>query len=732
MKDYEYEEENLDDFMVNASTILSEENNSEKDTIIESLKQHLSSIFHIQNEMENFFKTLNGVIFTSKASKNKAQKIDNRQPFILYPIIFSFNPRTTSYFLDYYLSSLQQSTCEENRPDFTFLSEVFADVILAFFSDDKNNKYLIKKNYLLEQNKKKNLYEKILNFCNNYIKTNKTLEQSFGCLLLTEFIEKCPLVKEDKNLDNLFKIISDYLDDRWFESKLDLLNCTISLIFAAESKFKQYAKICLFRVLDYLTDMDWMKRKLAINIVYTLVFYCKDEILAVKENIFEFLNALKEDEVEEVREVCLHTLKLLGEEEEGEADGPHEVEPAEIKNENNKTKNLNNKFKNNNSNKKYKLNKSFETSENKDSLTNRSARSNKSPNNKSNIKLNKNEENLRKKLQKEQEFLEKMEKDFMEKKKIYNNNNNKNSTNNYSNTGNKNANNNYSNTNNKTKSNNSINNSNYNLNNNSNINTNINNNIDNDNDNDDNSQTKSKQNFNKVTPFENSIPESITLSINSILEQLKKIQEEQAEFRQMLTNLKQTAGNNYLNLNERLRSLEKNSVRYRTIPYNQNNYNDEYKEPRSQREFRNKKNGKINITLNKSDEKLKIEELKKKFSDGNYNEVLLETYQNDRYLLKLIPLMDRKVIPKIEIALLEDAISRLNKRLTILCMEGDRESINDVLLFYIQLLKSKKELKLITQLSIKDELNFLKTKGSNILTEEDIGNIERILGSLRV
>ena len=540
------------------------------------------------------------------------------------------------------------------------------------------------------------------------------------------------MVKEDKNLDNLFKIISDYLDDRWFESKLDLLNCTISLIFAAESKFKQYAKICLFRVLDYLTDMDWMKRKLAINIVYTLVFYCKDEILAVKENIFEFLNALKEDEVEEVREVCLHTLKLLGEEEEGEADGPHEVEPAEIKNENNKTKNLNNKFKNNNSNKKYKLNKSFETSENKDSLTNRSARSNKSPNNKSNIKLNKNEENLRKKLQKEQEFLEKMEKDFMEKKKIYNNNNNKNTNNNYSNTSNKNANNNYSNTNNKTKSNNSINNSNYNLNNNSNINTNINNNIDNDNDNDDNSQTKSKQNFNKVTPFENSIPESITLSINSILEQLKKIQEEQAEFRQMLTNLKQTAGNNYLNLNERLRSLEKNSVRYRTIPYNQNNYNDEYKEPRSQREFRNKKNGKINITLNKSDEKLKIEELKKKFSDGNYNEVLLETYQNDRYLLKLIPLMDRKVIPKIEIALLEDAISRLNKRLTILCMEGDRESINDVLLFYIQLLKSKKELKLITQLSIKDELNFLKTKGSNILTEEDIGNIERILGSLRV
>ena len=38
--------------------------------------------------------------------------------------------------------------------------------------------------------------------------------------------------------------------------------------------------------------------------------------MAVKENIYEFLNVLKEDSVDEVREVCMHTLKFLGEEEE--------------------------------------------------------------------------------------------------------------------------------------------------------------------------------------------------------------------------------------------------------------------------------------------------------------------------------------------------------------------------------------------------------------------------------
>ena len=318
MSDNEYDEENLDDFMINASSILCESSSdNEKNMILDTLKQHLSQIFHEQSEMQNFFNTLNGIIFTQNSSDEnpddytKPQKIVNKQPFKLYPIVFSFNPKTSYYYIDNFIHCLKKSTSEENRGDFTFLSTIFAEMVLAFYSDEKNNKNLLKKNLLLEQNKKIKLFDKILNFCNDNIKKNNKTEQSFGLLLLTEFIEKCPLIKEEKYLDNLFKIISDYLDDRWFECKLDLLNCTISLIFTAESKFKPYANICLFRVLDYLTDSEWMKRKLAINIVYTLVFYCKEEILAVKENIIDFLNMLKEDPVEEVRDVCLQTLKFI-------------------------------------------------------------------------------------------------------------------------------------------------------------------------------------------------------------------------------------------------------------------------------------------------------------------------------------------------------------------------------------------------------------------------------------
>jgi hypothetical protein len=676
MKDYEYEEENLDDFMINAAKILSDKSNPERNSIIESLKQHLSSIFHNESEMENFFRTLNGVIYTSEPkenSSNNGQMIDNKEPFILYPLIFSFNPKTTSYYFDYYLQSLDQCLCEENRPDFTFLSEVFADVVTAFFSDENNNKNLIKPSYLLEQLKKYNLYEKILNFCNNKIQTNKKLEQSFGCLLLTELIEKCPMVKEAKNLDDLFKLISEYLDDRWFECKLDLLNCTISLIFAAETKFKPYANVCLFRVLDYLTDMDWMKRKLAINIVYTLVFYCKDEIMAVKENIIEFLNMLKEDSIDEVREVCMHTLKFL---DEGDENEEEEIPEIRYPNEKDKPKNVFNKY-GLKKNQKNKINRSNYL-DNNDAKSTRSAKSNKSNKTK---KSGKNEL-LRYKKNPNLARLDRIEKDFMERRK-----NNKSYSGNKSNA--------------------------------SNTSTYRNNTL--------NTEKPKPKPIEppKEPQIDNTqkIADELNESINTIMEQLQKIQEDQAEFRQMLTNLKQTAGNNYLNLNERIRELEKN----RPLRNNNRNPRDDYNDSKVNREKKNKQNN----ALNTSEELIKIEDLKTLFNSGKYNEALLECYQNDRYLLKLIPLIDRKIIPKIEIALLEDAITRVNKRIPVLCMEGDRDDINEILLFYIQILKARIDLKLVMQLSIKDALNYLKTNGNNILNEDDINNIDKILNYLK-
>ena len=314
MTESDYSEENLDEFMLRASKVLSHENHPDTSLIVDSLKEHLNSIFQDKPEMENFFKTLNYVIFSKEESI--PETILNPQAFRLYPLVFSFNPKSSYYYMDYFLTSLQISvSSDKNINEFPFLSTIFSEVINAFFNDDNSNsnKFLIDKKMLLEFNKKNKLYEKILNFCNNNIKSNEKTKQSFGCLLLTEFVEKCDLIKEEKNIENIFKLLSEYLEDHWFECKLDLLNCVLSLIFTVGKKFKPYANVCLFKILDFFTDEDWMKRKLAVNIVYTLVFYCKEEILNVKDNIVDFLSVLKDDPVDKVKEICLQTLNFIEE-----------------------------------------------------------------------------------------------------------------------------------------------------------------------------------------------------------------------------------------------------------------------------------------------------------------------------------------------------------------------------------------------------------------------------------
>ena len=120
MTELDYSEENLDEFMLRASKVLIEENHPDKTLIINSLKEHLISIFKEKPEMENFFKTLNLVIFSQQDSSE--EKIINSSPFKLYSLVFSFNPKTSYYYMDYFLTSLQKSCSNDiNTKEFPFL-----------------------------------------------------------------------------------------------------------------------------------------------------------------------------------------------------------------------------------------------------------------------------------------------------------------------------------------------------------------------------------------------------------------------------------------------------------------------------------------------------------------------------------------------------------------------------------------------------------------------------------
>ena len=186
----------------------------------------------------------------------------------------------------------------------------------------------------------------------------------------------------------------------------------------------------------------------------------------------------------------------------------------------------------------------------------------------------------------------------------------------------------------------------------------------------------------------------------------------------MLNNLQKNIDNNYFNLNHRISALENY--------YSENNSNGNYKEEIY--DISPKKN----TNILKENKNISIEEIKNKFIDGQYNEALLQAKQNEKFLFKILSLVDKNIIPKIDSDNLDDIINILNKKLSVITLGTGRANINDILSFYINLMKSKINLKLITQLNIKDSLEFFKNKNGNKLLKSDINNVDIILKALKV
>ena len=860
MSKKEEKRENITDLLIDVSNILERQNDDSKNTIITQLNNHFLSILNNKNETEKFFNLLRSIIFPQKANETKKsiRKTKNfyKQPFLLYPIIYSFNPNLSIDYIDNFLFSLKLSISEENKSDFTFLSSIFAEIINCFYNNQNNTTDI-------GNEKKEKLYQKLFSFIDNFFKINKKIDQSFGCLILAELIEKCPLVKNENNLNTLFKHISNYLDNKWFECKIDLLNCIISLIFKAEKKFKPYANVCLFRILDYLTDDDWVKRKLAINIVYTLVFYCKEEILAVKENIIEFLNILKEDNVSEVREVCLQTLKFI---EESENMHYNKTQNEKYVNENNKNDNINNKekinikigsfpnlsesknfdflekylnkieynkpenkkdnkkhtglYKNNfsinnsklndknnlktnnrktkkiekNNNikknkkapfKKDSSNKSFDLSSylkeykrnkyNEGNLTDRNnnvsfkidkilgndirvnnsyTKNNSAENSKEiesqifsksiekkayNLAKNKKEKKISKKLIKkdtnqdlkekfknEKILLEEIEKQINERKPkqtqlssylkqnikknnskaktskkgniIKNSSINKNKKEDQNNEKKIINSNKRGESDQKIKYKESINNP---IVNNINTNSNININEYNERDNHNISINDNQENNYKI-------------NYNIVIKQLNKMQESQNNILEMIKQLKNIVDNNYINLDKRITLLE-------SFHINNNNQNNE------------DINSNNDLLKNKTIiDKIKLEIINNKFKSGKYNEVLIESKENDKYLFKILPLFTNEYIAKTDISVIEYTILELCLKLPKLNIRDvDGNKISIVITFFNEIIKSKKNLKSNIQLNLKDILNLMKEENNLKLSQNDIANIDNILKSIK-
>ncbi len=215
-------------------------------------------------------------------------------------------------YIEKILNIYQKSICEESSKIFNLISKSFGDSTkILFYSKGKILNNSNTKNNILEE-KELNLYNKLLKFCFSNIENPNEINQLCGILCLNSFIENCSFnYSNEENLKKILETLLNLLEKKNFIGQLELLNCLITLIFLSESNFSKYASVTLYKIIDLITDKEWKKRKLALNIVYTLIYYCGNEILSLKDFLLEFLLTIKNDSNKEVKEVCLQIIKML-------------------------------------------------------------------------------------------------------------------------------------------------------------------------------------------------------------------------------------------------------------------------------------------------------------------------------------------------------------------------------------------------------------------------------------
>ena len=207
------------------------------------------------------------------------------------------------------LNVIQIIIKEQNQDLFPLIANIYAEIVQNVMPTD-----ITASTRKLKMEEKK-AYEILQGFCIYNMKYDDKSNKIVGSLCLTKLVENCPIVLQSQYTKCIWDNINNFIDKKNFNAKVELLNCLISLILGTENLFCPYANVTLYKVLDFLTDNDWLKRKLALNVIYTLIFYCKEEIMPLKDHIINFLRVLKTDKVKEVRDVCLLILQIFSESE---------------------------------------------------------------------------------------------------------------------------------------------------------------------------------------------------------------------------------------------------------------------------------------------------------------------------------------------------------------------------------------------------------------------------------
>ena len=250
-------------------------------------QKHITYIFH----------TISKAISSSEKEDEKESLLKLLPEFF---IPFKDNISLTFPFLSRILTTIQSNI--NSNINKQYISQIFKEIIIILFNE----------NYEIDINQNKQNYEICQGFCIYNMKQNDDFCQICGVLCLKELIINLNFyLNNSKYMKYLWEKLILFIENDNFSFKINLLQCFKELINKSKEKFKQYANITMYKILDYLQDSNIEFRKEALNILYLLILYCPKDISSLKNQLIDFISSLKEENNEFILEKCNEILKLL-------------------------------------------------------------------------------------------------------------------------------------------------------------------------------------------------------------------------------------------------------------------------------------------------------------------------------------------------------------------------------------------------------------------------------------
>ena len=250
-----------------------------------------------QKNITFIFHTISRAIANSEKEEEKENLLKLLPEFFLP---FKNDLSKTFPFLSRILTTIQSNI--HSKINLDFLSKIFKEIIQMLFNDNNN----------IAQNQNKQNYEICQGFCIYNMKQNDELCQICGVLCLKELIINLNFfLQNNKYMKYLWEKLILFIENDNFGNKIFLLQCLNELIKKCKEKFKQFANITMYKILDFLQDNENDLRKEALNILYLLIFHCPKDISSLKNQLIDFISVLQEEKDEFIQNKCNQILTLL-------------------------------------------------------------------------------------------------------------------------------------------------------------------------------------------------------------------------------------------------------------------------------------------------------------------------------------------------------------------------------------------------------------------------------------